>query len=151
MPKQSDRKVLLNNLENAIIAKLSTRLLKGENCFENLTQNVPEVLLHYMVSKQRYLLPKSGVPKAPSKMNWLFQMLDNDRFRQELRMNRDSFFAILAMIQDDPIFAASDPRRPQTDVKVQMMVALECLGFCGNGVSKGRIARSAGVCGKLQK
>lgn len=72
--------------------------------------------------------------------------LDNNRYRQEMRMSRDAFLKLHELIKDHDIFV-SDSRRPQTDVMIQMMVAFEQLGFYGNGASIGRIARSAGISG----
>lgn len=148
MPKQSERRALLKSLKTTILAKVLKNSLTGETTMDDLRQNIPELVAYVLVSQNRYLVPRGSVPRAPSKEEFLFNQLDNDRFKQELRMNRSSFFAIYEMIKGHEIFV-STPQKPQTDVKIQMMVALERLGSYGNGASVGKIARSAGVCGKI--
>lgn len=148
MPRQSDRKILLKSLRDTITAKLLARYLSGEDMLEDIEENIPEVTALSIVLQERYLTPRTKVPRAPSRVDWLLNELDNDRFKQVLRMNRESFFEIFGLIQNHPIFK-TEVKKPQTDVKIQMMVALERLGLSGNGASTGRMARAYGVSGKV--
>lgn len=100
-----------------------------------------------VVLNHRYTAPRTLVPKIDmfSKI-LLLQQLDEGRVRQEIRMNMDSFFLLYDQIKDSRFYTS--PFRKQTDVRVQMMVALERLGCYGNGASVGKLARVAGICGQ---
>ncbi|KAL0095644.1 hypothetical protein F4703DRAFT_1729494, partial [Phycomyces blakesleeanus] len=76
--------------------------------------------------------------------------LDNNRFRQEFRINKDSFFAICNMIEMNPVFN-NTAERQQVDISIQMMVALKCLEIYGTGVTAGSIAQTIGVKGSVIK
>lgn len=148
MPKINDRKQLLKSLETTITAKIIHRQLQGDYSLSNLEQNIPEIIAYKTVLGQRYLSPRDEVCKAPLNLTWLFVALDGDRFRQQLRVTRASFEFIKNEIKDHPIYHY-DPRKPQTDLTIQMVVALERLGMNGNGASVGRLSRYAGVSGTL--
>ncbi|KAG2215120.1 hypothetical protein INT45_002992 [Circinella minor] len=96
------------------------------------------------ISSQRYLDRSQKIPRAPSRIDWLFNELDDERFTQEVRMSKDAFNMILDKIKDDPIFVSSGPK-PQKPVFLQLLVTTRRLGFYGNGASIGNIARYYGV------
>ncbi|KAG2206666.1 hypothetical protein INT45_004029 [Circinella minor] len=98
------------------------------------------------ISSQRYLDRSQKLPRAPSRIDWLFNELDDERFTQEVRMSKDAFNMILDKIKDDPIFVSSGPK-PQKPVFLQLLVTTRRLGFYGNGASIGNIARYYGVGG----
>lgn len=148
MPTQTDKKILLKSLEKSIYVKLFARIIEGEDPLEDIQENIPEITTYLLLASNRYLSPRTKVPKMLSNAAFILQKLDSNGFRQELRMNRDSFYALYEMINDHNAFQSSS-RNPQTDIKVQMMVALEQLGSYGNGSSVGRIARYLGVSGTL--
>ncbi|KAG2218787.1 hypothetical protein INT45_000324 [Circinella minor] len=105
---------------------------------------VPWGELFDKISSQRYLDRSQKIPRAPSRIDWLFNELDDERFTQEVRMSKDAFNMILDKIKDDPIFVSSGPK-PQKPVFLQLLVTTRRLGFYGNGASIGNIARYYGV------
>lgn len=102
------------------------------------------------IKYSRYLEPKIYTPKSISLKLNLIEALDNNRLRQEIRMDLESFNKLYNIIIVHPIYSQNESRR-RTDVKIQMIVALERLGCFDNGASIGKLAESAGVSGKEQR
>ncbi|KAI8139941.1 hypothetical protein BJV82DRAFT_581524 [Fennellomyces sp. T-0311] len=147
MPNSTDRQALLKSLEDAVMAEIALSLLSdlgNDDDDDNNLSNSPVVLAYLTILQSRYLATREPGPRGPSKIDYVLNQLDANGFRQELRMERSSFFALRDLIKDYSIFE-SDPHKPQTDVTIQRMVALEQLGFYGNGASVGRIARDIEV------
>ena len=100
------------------------------------------------ISSRRYLDRSQKVARAPSRINWLFNELDDERFIQEVRMSKDAFYMILDKIKDNSIFISSGSK-PQKPVLLQLLVTTRRVGFYGNGASVGNTARYYGVGGSI--
>ncbi|KAG1467272.1 hypothetical protein G6F56_004498 [Rhizopus delemar] len=79
--------------------------------------------------------------------NFLEDMLNMDegRFVQHARMSRSAFFNLIDTIKDLPGYNPPNKRRPQEDIRVQVLCVLIRLGNHGNASSIGQIAYKCGV------
>ncbi|OAD69166.1 hypothetical protein PHYBLDRAFT_172421 [Phycomyces blakesleeanus NRRL 1555(-)] len=141
MPTLNDRQIILRDLKEKILKKLIERQLSLNTSILNIVKDISELLMYQIVLENRYLSPRLRIQRAPSRIDWLLYQLYDDRFRQEFRMNKYSFHAILRMIKSHWVFK-SDPRKKQPEPMIQMMVVLERLGTHGNGASVGCTAQS---------
>ena len=97
------------------------------------------------VPSSRYLSPRVQVPRAPHRIHWLLFELDDDRFKQELRMSRDSFEQLAEMLKSDAVFQTPPRRMQQAPVRHQLAVALTRFGHFGNAASVGKTARTFSI------
>lgn len=142
MPKQSERKKLIKFLEDKLI--VDACLYESGDSDDDYDTTL-EFLAH--VQEHRYLRQRSNVPKIDINIRFdLLQALDDNRVRQEIRMSLFSFNALHDKIVDHYIYATHEKQR-RTEVKIQMMLALERIGCFGNGTSVGKLARSIGISG----
>jgi hypothetical protein len=100
------------------------------------------------VLNNRYLYERLEKPKSRHFIQNILPHLPEEDFKQEYRMFRNSFDAILARIRGHPIFHTSDSTgRPQEDPEFQLQVALKRFGTEGSTASSvNAIARHFG-CG----
>ena len=70
--------------------------------------------------------------------------IDEDRFRQEIRMSRSAFDRLLDLIQLHNAYH-NNSSHAQYPVQLQLLLTLYRLGCFGNGVSTGKVARRFGV------
>ncbi|OAD70928.1 hypothetical protein PHYBLDRAFT_171005 [Phycomyces blakesleeanus NRRL 1555(-)] len=143
MSKLNNRQIILTNLKHKILERLlacQLLMVSQPNPIFNIVTNIPEIAMYQIISSQRYLSARSMIPRALYHIDWLMNKLDNDRFRQELRVNKDSFCAILAMIQGHWVFRSNSSKK-QTEPGIQIMVALERLGMYSTSAFIGWIAR----------
>ena len=70
--------------------------------------------------------------------------LPSEEFREAFRMNKETFLFILNRIQMHQIFK-NNSRHQQQPVWLQLLVALERLGFDGTSSSVGKISRNLGI------
>jgi hypothetical protein len=96
----------------------------------------------------RYWEPRKGnkFEKALSVVQWFHQRwFDNPRvFRGHFRMNRESFEALLAAIEEHPIFQNPTVNQ-QTPVRYQLAVFLYRLGSKGQGDTQLHTATAVGI------
>ncbi|CAD6963342.1 unnamed protein product, partial [Tilletia laevis] len=69
---------------------------------------------------------------------------DLQAFRHLVRMTPPAFDALVQVIASNPVFQATDPRRPQAPVEEQVAVTLFWLGRCGNGSGVVDVALACG-------
>ncbi|KAI7874185.1 uncharacterized protein EV154DRAFT_578454 [Mucor mucedo] len=102
------------------------------------------LVVSYILS-QRYLVSRDMVPKCSimQKIS-LLRVLDEGRVRQEIRMDLSSFDALYLKIMSHSVYNPQNGT-PQIPLKVQMIVALERLGYYGNGASIGKFARAGRI------
>lgn len=102
MSTKSDRQILLKTLLNTIYAKILARTISGEDPMEDIMENIPEVQAYLLISSNRYLSPRVAVEaRGPDDLlQFSLYELDTDKFRQEICMNCDSFYAIYDMIKN---------------------------------------------------
>lgn len=138
MPRTSERKSLLKDLEKAIaISSLDAREISSDSessdsCMDTEEDALAEI--YAAVSFHRYLKPRTPVPKC---CRWLIEVLpelDDVRFRAFVRVSRVKFRDILRQIENDPVFSNAS-RHNQTAVSIQLACALQRFGGYGNGVS----------------
>jgi hypothetical protein len=135
MPKQSDRKLLIHELDKT----LKELARDGQES----TREFTEILeIAQSLSSCRYLYPRCPVPKCDGWKEIFWSFPDGD-FRQMVRMDQVSFLRLLSKIEDHPIFHNASFFE-QEKVWIQLAVALNRLGCCGNGISIGRVARFHG-------
>lgn len=85
--------------------------------------------------------------KVPKTLSWTFGVLpqlDNERFKQMMRMNRETFQYLFNRIKDDPEFHGQNSVL-QTPIEVQLAIVLYRLGSYGDGGSIRKIASLFGV------
>ena len=70
--------------------------------------------------------------------------MDDERFKQEVRMSRMAFDRLLGRITTHKIYQ-NNSNCHQTPVHLQLLVTMYRLGCHGNGVSVGRVARRFGL------
>ncbi|KAF6209583.1 hypothetical protein GE061_015331 [Apolygus lucorum] len=104
-----------------------------EVCFENL----------YAVVGFRYGvdLTHGSVKKSRAWCTSVLPNMDQDRFRQMMRVNWAQFQTIVDLIKDDAVFKS----KLQFPVEVQLMIVLYRLGSYGEGASIAKIANLFGV------
>src|SRR4051794_40125207 len=103
----------------------------------------PEQLLE-LVYTSRYLEPRLSVPKS---RDWSINVLPNyndTRFRQTLRVSRNTFDLILDSIKAYPSFHNNSSNK-QLPVELQLQIALFRFGRSGNAASLKDISRTFGV------
>ena len=127
MPKKSDRKLLIHELDN-ILEELAR---DGQES----TRKFTEILeIAESLSSCRYLYPKCPVPKCDGRKEIFCSFPEGD-FRQMVRMDQVAFLRLLSKIEDHPTFH-NNSHCEQEKVWIQLAVALNRLGCCGNGISK---------------
>ncbi|KAJ6483068.1 hypothetical protein DFH09DRAFT_1340535 [Mycena vulgaris] len=76
--------------------------------------------------QNRYEQPRNTLPRGPSYLHHVLMALKAgrpDHFRQNLRVSPITFDALVAALEDDPVFA-SNSNHPQLPVEQQVAVAL---------------------------
>ncbi|KAG2191582.1 hypothetical protein INT47_012676 [Mucor saturninus] len=107
--------------------------------------NDPVLLKLQSLESHRYLSPRISVPRRFDRWERFVDSLDETRWKQDMRMSKESFGKILTMVSGHRLYQSSESGRQQTSVRKQLMVVLLRLGSDGNGASVGRIARLAGI------
>ncbi|KIK78322.1 hypothetical protein PAXRUDRAFT_164280, partial [Paxillus rubicundulus Ve08.2h10] len=64
---------------------------------------------------------------------------------KKLQVDPDIFDRILDQISDHPIFSSGMSQNCQLPVAIQLVIFLNCAGYCGNVVSSDDISQWAGV------
>ena len=105
-------------------------------------------MTYVQVQLQRYLEPRGHVARASDHLDWLLYELDDKRFKQEVRMTRQSFQDLLVPTENHPVFKNNSNNR-QRPVHHQLLVTLKRLGCFGNGAAVGIIARAFGLSGNV--
>ncbi|TFK61840.1 hypothetical protein BDN72DRAFT_933980 [Pluteus cervinus] len=96
---------------------------------------------------QRYEVPRNTLPRGPSYLSHVLHALKNsraDHFRQALRVTPLTFDALVAAIEDDPIFH-NHSGNGQLPVEEQLAILLYRFGHDGNAAGLQGIANWAGV------
>ena len=170
MPNKTERKRILEELERTILIEQATgadsdvemretRLLVDndpDNCeegdeedflceaFEDSEDDLLEQV-YVQVASSRYLNRGSTIARAPQRLDWLLNELDDYRFKQEVRMTRGCFHQLVELIRRHSIYMTK--KAPQRPVELQLLVALKRFGYFGNGASIGMVARHFAISG----
>lgn len=97
--------------------------------------------------KTRYEQPRNTLPRGPSYLHHVLTTLKlgrADHFRQALRVSPRTFDALVAALEDDPVFF-NNSNHPQLPVDQQLAVALYRFGHDGNAASIQGVANWAGL------
>ena len=144
MPRTSDRKTLIHELEGCLKVLVACRSSDSVKRVKD-DADIEEILeLLFIIRGSRYLNVRSYVFKKVGLANQLWGYSER-QFRQEARMNRASFIRIVHILEQNPIFR-SNSRRAQTPVWIQCLIAFRRLGCFGNGNSLGANGRCYGFC-----
>ena len=96
---------------------------------------------------RRYLKPRNQLPRGPSQLRHVIDVLKihrADRFRECLRVSPFTFDKICERIQSDPVFI-NKSKNDQIPVQDQLAIVLFRFGHDGNGASMQVVADWAGV------
>ena len=97
--------------------------------------------IHGAISQHRYLGRQGNKPMHNYYLVNANPMdMNEDDWRQEARMSRESFKIIRDMIKDDEVFQ-NNSNVDQAPIEVQLLVALYRFGMNGNAASTGQIAQ----------
>ena len=144
MVKISQRKQLHQYLSDKVFIDF---LLSEFSQFMENEDNMAHLLMYLECT--RYLI-RGVVPKINSSTKFdLIRTLDEGRVRQEIRMSWESFMELHDIVSTADIYTRNENKR-RTDLRVQIMVALERLGSYGNANSVGKLARAMGISGKFK-
>ena len=147
MPR-TQRKRLLQDLEEFVVGqkliKMCAQVSESEedSASDDDMIDLPSTLLQ-IVYCTRYL-QRNAVPKSQDFLLKILPALDDDRFKQELRMSRESFEKVLHKISHDPVFV-NQCSIGQADVELQLTICAYRFGSSGSSASIGKIARHFGV------
>ncbi|GAU95305.1 hypothetical protein RvY_06946-2 [Ramazzottius varieornatus] len=144
MPIPSERKRLISDLEEWVVGrklmKLNLDLAEADE--EEDGADIATVLLQ-LICATRYL-HRPEVLKSTHSVQYVLPLLDDERFKQEVRMSRDAFERTLGRISDRNVFH-QHRKTPQADPRLQVMITAYCFGSSGSSASLGKIARRFGV------
>lgn len=146
MPKISERKQLLYAIEEHVRMLIFFSVLEpiGSDAETLLYEEMDEYMdVMQNILAFRYLNSPVPVPRSAGVRNLLLQFGERE-FRQQTRVCRASFTAILEAIEDHPIFHNNSAHK-QRETYIQLAIALSRFGCFGNGASVGRVSRMDGV------
>ena len=150
MRHDSTRKREIRELETIAVAEEMLEIVMGNDNQKTRTSldafydNISAQNLLLLVSSQRYLSPRNSVPKSKEFLQVVLPVLDESRWRQEIRMSKEAFKTLAQHLSQHKVFfnKAFLSQRP---VELQLMVALYRLGGDGGSSSVGKISRRFGV------
>lgn len=146
MPKITQKQQIIEELEAKALASAAA---DNESINSDGEETLELLSLLCAVHSCRYLEERIHLAKSNMFENYMYiQGLENNRFCQEVRMNYNSFKTLLDLIKTNKMYQPSGTK-PQVDIRTQAIVALERLGTYGNGTSVGKVARKAGISGKI--
>lgn len=91
----------------------------------------------------RYIY-RQNIPKSVDWFNNVLPSYDENRFRQMMRVSRESFNMILQEIENDPIFYG-DNSSLQFNIPKQLAITLYCLGAYGDECSVRKVGSKLGL------
>ncbi|KAE8973319.1 hypothetical protein PR001_g26343 [Phytophthora rubi] len=108
-----------------------------DDCEETLEEALD---VYAGVKLNRYFGSRAGVGRSAAHRYLVFTLRD-DEFMNSLRVTKPTFEHIWQLIQSNVRFQQRG-KKPQRDVALQLAVALEWCGACGNGNSTARILKA---------
>lgn len=153
MGRYSERKATIQGLEQLVVLAAATDEDDwpgvDDDAAAALALHAPTLclpdllLLHASVISNRYLGPRTKLPKRPHPFDYILSLGPNE-FRQEARMDKASFLQLVEMIKSHTVFS-NNAHIDQSPVYHQLLVFLAKLGRFGNGASAGILARHFGL------
>ena len=147
MPR-TQRKRLLQDLEEFVVDQKIFKMCaefsgsEEDSASADDMMDLPSTVLR-IVHSTRYL-QRNAVPKSHEFLFKVLPALDDNRFKQEIRMSRESFEKVLHKICHDPVFS-NQSSIGQADVELQLTICAYRFGSSGSSASIGKIARYFGV------
>jgi hypothetical protein len=134
MPFKSERITTLEFIENMVYRLIVSQSLYTDDdiefrVIEEEIQNL--ISMKFMILSCRFFGTSEPIPKSHGFRELLWLLPETD-FKQECRMNKESFAFIISMIEDHQVFQ-NNSQNPQIEVAIQLAVTLERLGNFGNG------------------
>ncbi|KAJ9125016.1 hypothetical protein QFC24_002949 [Naganishia onofrii] len=120
-------------------------MLAGYSVVNTLNESLARVLGSRYVVDRRSWRGLRGIRQDV--LEYYFGM-DENWFKEQIRVDRHGFFHLLNHIKDDDVFR-NDSRNPQAPIEYQLMVALSHLGHHGNSNSARSVARQFRIAGEL--
>jgi len=153
MPRTSERQKVIEFLEAYAIAKEFLESSDDEECDgEDIFDDPVELLA--LATSRRYLQPRIEVPKSRHWLKEVLPNLDPLRYRQSMRVSRETFQFILRSIENHAVFK-NNSKNKQLAVEDQLSIAMWRFGRCGNGASvmdtSSRFGVSEGMVHKATK
>ncbi|KAG0138656.1 hypothetical protein HOY82DRAFT_595083 [Tuber indicum] len=104
-----------------------------EVCESILDEEVMEglELLGLVLPAIRYLAPREAIPRCEYLFNYHIHTMSDDRFISFFRMTQETFYSLVTIISDDPIFH-NHSHNPQAAPLIQLATALYLLGLHGS-------------------
>ncbi len=96
------------------------------------------------ILSRRYTVPSTLVPKSTMWIREVLPALDEKRFKQMLRVNRQQFSVIISLIENHAVFHGDGSSR-QLPVSTQLAITLFRLGSSGTGASTSKISTLFGL------
>ena len=151
MPRTAERTRIIQNLEALVIWKNffedsdneSNKESDDDVNFGFINEDTPEELLEFVYA-QRYLEPRTSVPKSRDWIENILPKYDDERFRQMLRVSRHAFEFVLKSIESHSVFQTNSSAK-QFPVERQLQIALFRFGRFGNAASVKDVSRTFGV------
>jgi hypothetical protein len=159
MPKVSERQNIIAVLQNSIslhekrLEMIKRFWVKEANPMDNdmyysyflFLFNIKQKLA--FVETNRYLtnIRNPVLRRTGDYITDILGIKDPRRFLVHARMSRTAFDALIEKIKDLPPYNPPDVRKPQTDIKLQVLCVLLRLGTFGNGASIAHIAYRCNV------
>lgn len=142
MPHERQRGALVRDLDR-IVRRLAVSVQQHPQRAADLREEIRRLLgIMALADATRYVSVRvHRVPVGSDVRRFLAGMdaMDDERYRQRFRVTKAQFVHVLSRIEAHPIFH-NESRNPQRPVRFQLAVALNRLGRCGNGASKGDTA-----------
>ncbi|GAU89406.1 hypothetical protein RvY_01957 [Ramazzottius varieornatus] len=101
------------------------------------------IMLLQLVSATRYL-QRPEVPKSKHFVQPVFPFLDDERFKEEVRMSCESFETVLRKIEGHDAFHRPS-NNSQSDPRLQLLICAYRFRSSGSSLSVGKTARRFGV------
>ena len=142
MPRKTDRALALDELR--AFRDLASVQLAADTTEDNFIWFIFSLAAVEMAEQTRYTIERSYVPKSTDWSTRVLPNLDELRSRSTIRMDWDSFKALVSILEHSPHFA-NNSACPQTPVAIQALVAVNRLGKYGNAASHIDVAASFAI------
>src|SRR5262249_3703715 len=135
MPRTSERANLVQHLEHMALYKELFEDSSDDDVDEDdlgivIDWSTPVEMLA-VIKKTRYLESRLPVPKSNHWVEEILPNLDDNRYRQQIRVSRSAFNFILRSIENHPVFRNNSPNE-QLPIERQLHIALWRFGRLGN-------------------
>ncbi|RHY21587.1 hypothetical protein DYB36_014269, partial [Aphanomyces astaci] len=148
MVKISDRQLTLRHTRSQVERRRIMRLCR--DLFDESDSDEDDLdheLLHILctIEHQRYSVVRSCDPFTRTRFHHFLYEIKESRFRKLFRMERRSFNSIVALIDQQSVFAVVRGKVAKSPVSHHLLVFLYYMGANGNAVSNEHMASFFGI------